>query len=412
MSKKSLRIGFLSQEIPQKNEFGGIGFHFWILAKSLVKKGHQVTVFFDGTGSFVRDGVTVIGIWSGTEGKASWLQRIAHTSELLETFCWSWVAVWRVRQEEAKQPRFDIFEAAEYHAAPMLLLLGRARLVFSLHGGKKQTAQLNQEYGSLQNKLIFLLEWLTIHFSRYSYTISRRQAQYTSVTYSKEITMVIPNAIDTTFFSPAASQHPGSLGHGGKPRSKKYFLFVGRIELRKGVEPLLTAYTRLVGQNKRPELLPDLVMVGADMYQLGENHTLSLTDYLQRSVPEQIRSRIHYFPHMNHSQLREYYQAAVCCIFPSLDEPFGNVVGEAVSTGAAVIVSSTVGAAEWLSDRTEVYKTEPTAEALYTAMSEVTRRPSQLKKLRSSARKAATRDFAPSKVVQQLEEYYRQILGQ
>jgi glycogen synthase len=63
-----MRIAFLSQEVPGINDEGGIGYHFLLLGRAFTKRGHDVTLFYDGEKELEIDGVKIKGVW-----RKSWM---------------------------------------------------------------------------------------------------------------------------------------------------------------------------------------------------------------------------------------------------------------------------------------------------------------------------------------------------
>jgi glycosyltransferase involved in cell wall biosynthesis len=116
----------------------------------------------------------------------------------------------------------------------------------------------------------------------------------------------------------------------GLPQS--YFLYVGRFSPEKNLVRLLSAYRtyrQQAGASTR------LVMVGdgPELHQLQDvAHRLNLTDVVWTG-PKGI------------SDLPAYYALARALVLPSLVEPWGLVVNEAMACGLPVIVSDRAGCA-------------------------------------------------------------------
>lgn len=395
-----MKIAFLSQEIPGINENGGIGFHFLGLAQQLCAQGHDLTIFFDGLSTFQLGLVKCVGVWSTTSiGK--YLEKQTRSHELVRSCAWNLLARKAITATEVLQ-RFDIIETHEFHAFPMLLSLGKERVVLSLHGGKEQTARLNQEFDGFSQQLMARLEKITVQRSNHRYAVSQLQARTAEQFYQVPVTQVIPNPIDTALFS--------SVGV-SSPRKAPYILFVGRIERRKGIVTLLDVYTRLF--KKYGKKLPDLVCIGDDYYHLGEAQNLSFPDHLKK-LPDAVSKKIIYIPQVTQSDLVPYYTNAVCCVFPSLEEPFGNVIGEAMSCGAVVVTTKTTGIREWLSDGEDVVLTDPEALALSKTLEnclfEMTDK--QRLSMKRKARETVVKHFTSSGVAKKIVTYYSRLLQQ
>lgn len=112
-----------------------------------------------------------------------------------------------------------------------------------------------------------------------------------------------------------------------------FFLFIGRLAEEKNVEGLLTAYLsyRRSGGKK------SLVFVGGG----------PLEARLRQIASESAFSSDIYFEGLKSSkQLSPYYAFADCFVLPSMREPWGLVVNEAMAAGLPVLISKVCGCAE------------------------------------------------------------------
>ena len=109
------------------------------------------------------------------------------------------------------------------------------------------------------------------------------------------------------------------------PRSEvRQFLYVGRLVPVKNLEFLIEKF------NQHPEL--ELTVIG---FGILENKLKSIA-----------KDNIHFLGAVDNEKLPTYYQNADVFILPSLSEPWGLVVEEALNNGTPVMVSEQVGCAE------------------------------------------------------------------
>lgn len=109
------------------------------------------------------------------------------------------------------------------------------------------------------------------------------------------------------------------------PRSEvKNFIYVGRLTRVKNLEYLIDKF------NQHPEL--NLTIVG-----FGE---------LEDTLKAMAKSNIKFTGAINNKDLHTYYQNADVFILPSIVEPWGLVIEEALNNGTPVMVSDRVGCAE------------------------------------------------------------------
>ncbi len=140
---------------------------------------------------------------------------------------------------------------------------------------------------------------------------------------------LIYNGIDTNAFSPDVKSHRGTIrAQLGIAQSAPVFLFVGSGFARKGLDVLLHALARL------PERAV-LLVVGKDK---------QLSRYRRACKRLNIAERVHFVGRQE--DVKPYYGAADVLVHPSLYEPFGNVVLEALACALPVIVSNKCGAGD------------------------------------------------------------------
>lgn len=123
-----------------------------------------------------------------------------------------------------------------------------------------------------------------------------------------------------------------ALGYSG---DDNVCLFVGYDLKRKGLEFAIRAISFLPPQYR-------LLIVG------GED---SSGDYIKMLTKERLLNRVRFAGPQR--DLSQSYRAADILVFPTLYEPFGTVVVEAMGHGLPVVVSRTAGAAELITDSEE-----------------------------------------------------------
>jgi glycosyltransferase involved in cell wall biosynthesis len=126
----------------------------------------------------------------------------------------------------------------------------------------------------------------------------------------------------------------------------KIFLYVGRIEPVKGLELLLIAFHR----SKRNMQNASIVLVGSGSEE-GK-----LREYCEQN---NLSDRVIFTGYKQPGELPRYYAAADAFVLPSLWEPFGIVVGEALASGLPVICSSFAGAADLIQEGKNGYILDP-----------------------------------------------------
>lgn len=145
---------------------------------------------------------------------------------------------------------------------------------------------------------------------------------------------VVHHGVDTEKFAPAASVAEKSALREklGLPSDKFLFLLVGAYE-RKGLATLVRAARGLRGEF--PECA--VVAVGAGDHAIYRELAGAGSEHWLHLVPP---SRT----------IEEFYRAADAFVLPTLYEPFGLVILEAMAAGLPAIVSRGAGAAELVTD--------------------------------------------------------------
>ena len=149
-----------------------------------------------------------------------------------------------------------------------------------------------------------------------------------------ESIIVIPNGVDLKMFNPANRPlyRDRIRQRHGISRSDLVLMFAGGDWERKGVLYVLEALSLL----PRPDVKLLVVGSGDDQF------------YGQLAELKRVRERIIFVHHP--SNLWEYYAASDAFVFPTIYEPFGLVIIEAMASGLPVITSRVAGAADLIID--------------------------------------------------------------
>jgi glycosyltransferase involved in cell wall biosynthesis len=112
--------------------------------------------------------------------------------------------------------------------------------------------------------------------------------------------------------------------------SRPYALFLSRIDWKKGLDRLITAW----------KWVPHLSLVIAGNDESGYRQKLE-----QLALECQVRDRIHFIGAVSDEHKWALYEQATMFVLPSYSENFGNVVAEAMAMGCPVVVTPEVGLA-------------------------------------------------------------------
>jgi mannosylfructose-phosphate synthase len=148
--------------------------------------------------------------------------------------------------------------------------------------------------------------------------------------YTGENVEIIPPGVNIHKFKPLA---PGEL-----PRKthlpEKYIFCLSRVDSNKGYDLLLNAFARVC------EKIDDVFLVtggGSANPQPREQEVLDMMHRIMRE--KNIADKIIFVGHVKENLMVPYYQNAQFFVMPSIFEPFGMTVQEAMSCGIPVIAS-------------------------------------------------------------------------
>ena len=179
------------------------------------------------------------------------------------------------------------------------------------------------------------------------------------------------------------------------------FLFVGRIVRDKGINELVSAFTRLYKADKGIRL----VLVG-----WFEDELDPISEDTRRAISE--CAGIEAVGEKAGDELLAYYAASDCFVFPSYREGFPNTVLEAGAMGLPSIVTDINGSREIIVHGKNGIIIPPKDEdALYEAMWRMYHEPEKCKAMAAEARPMIASRFEQSFVRKCLYDFYDEILS-
>lgn len=182
---------------------------------------------------------------------------------------------------------------------------------------------------------LLLKKWLTKIYNGALVAGQLHMEMLLKIGFKAESIQIVGNVVDNSYYS-----------NDNLLKEKKNYLFVGRLLSIKNVETLIYAFELCVKNGSDWNLT--IVGDGEERNRLvGLVKRLNLTDKIQFSGLVQA------------DRLRELYQEHSVFILPSLSEPWGLVVNEAMASGLPVILSSKCGSVEMIEHEKSGYIFDP-----------------------------------------------------
>jgi len=206
---------------------------------------------------------------------------------------------------------------------------------------------------------------------------------------SPEKVRVLRFPIDLTIFDVDPDSRSRASGQ------RKTFLWLGRLDPRKRLDLLLEAYRLLL--KDRQDV--DLKIIGSFRHYTGYKKLIDSFEF---------PNHIEYQSSINRSEVPSLLKQCDILVQPSEGENFGFSVAEALCCGLPVIVGSTNGTKDFISDSSfifEQYTPESLKETMVKAINAIEEHP---EKLSQDARKAAEMNFDIVSVVDDLEALFKE----
>ncbi len=188
----------------------------------------------------------------------------------------------------------------------------------------------------------------------------------------------MPYAVDNAFFQQradeAAARREALRTELALEPGRRILLFASKLQARKRCSDLIAAHRTL--SRPRPYLL--VVGDGEERRRLEQ----------QAAADPEVRDDIHFLGFRNQTELPRFFDLCDVFVLPSLHEPWGLVVNEAMNAGRAVVVSGDVGCQEDLVRDGETGAVFPVGNipALADALTRVLGTPGRATEMGSAAR--------------------------
>ncbi len=261
------------------------------------------------------------------------------------------------------------------------------------------------EAKGLKRMILNQVEKITYSFATHIYPNSKGlyefilDEKFTSIFKLKIIGQGSSNGIDTDYFSPEQISEKQKEELKSELEIQKddfVFVFVGRLVKDKGINELVSAFSKLKTQNSKLLLVgpfePELDPVSSETLQEIEKNPDILSVGFQ-------------------SDVRPYFAISDCLVFPSYREGFPNVVLQAGAMGLPSIVSDINGCNEIVSDaQNGIIIPVKNSIALQEAMQKLMSDKALYENLKVNARTAIIKRFGQKRIWEELKSEYQKHL--
>jgi phosphatidylinositol alpha-mannosyltransferase len=277
-----MKIAITSLYLPSGSKIG-VGYQVHYLANALAGRGHEVTVFSQ----------------CGDSAGAEYRTVTVPSGKRLRTFGFAW---------NLRHVDFDGFDVLNAHGDDWFLWgCRRPRLIHTFHGScLAEALHARSPVAMLRMGALAACEYNSCLLADELVAVSENTRRYIPF-----VRKVIPCGVDTETFLP-----------GGEKSASPSILFVGTVHGRKRGAMLLDIFQREVRQ----------AVPGAELWAVCE----------QKVEAPGVR----WFGRIPTDELAELYRRAWVFCLPSTYEGFGVPYVEAMASGAAVVATPNVGAAE------------------------------------------------------------------
>lgn len=333
----SLKICLISNEYPSEDCGGGIGTYTYRLAGYLGRMGHRVWVICRGRSERDSDVVICDGnvIVYSIKNKRIRLPILAKFFKLSYDRLSRSLAVYDKLKEILSKEKIDIIETPSWCAEGLFCLrLRDIPVVVKFCTSMADLVELGIVRSNLDVRITCRLEKI----------LSQRAAKCIAPTQAvkDECTDRLNLARDKIAMIHHGTEIPDNDIYNFQPG---LILFVGKLDVRKGIEYLLKAIPAVLMAIPQAEF----VLIGEDVgYRLDG---LSIAEYIEKRYAPEIKPRVRKLGFLTHEIIKAYYRKCDIFVAPSIYESFGLVFIEAMSYGKPVVAFDVAGTGEIIKDK-------------------------------------------------------------
>lgn len=405
--KKPLKIALLSFEYPPETGGGGIGTYTRNLALGLKTLGVDVHVIAGAiTPKFktsIGDGIPVTRCQIGFPYDIGFriLSRLnlRWTSSRLRNAVTMLYCFWKLN----KIHHFDIIEGPECGAETFLIkrFFPKIKTVVRLHSPLYQIGYYDQ-ITNFDLKIASKIETSGIKNADLITAPTKPFANKIATDLSlKKDTQIIPNPVNIEEIEKNLNPHFDFRKEQNLPQDTKIVLFIGRLELRKGIDIFEQVIPEVVKK------LPNTAFVF-----IGAEHGYSKKQMIEKLKKYKVEKNALFLGPLPYKETMNALNQSDIFVLPSIYEPFGIVLVEAMVCRKPIVGTTAGGIPEVVKHgETGILVKTKDAVAFSKALLEFLQSPEKFTTFGEAGRKRAERFFNYNTVSRKILSTYQQLLG-
>jgi len=375
-----MKICFVCNEYPP-GPHGGIGTMTQVLARALVRSGHEVRV------------VGVSPSWYGApeteEDEGVQVLRLPEREHPLG-WVFSRYQLYQKVSQWVRAALVDVVEVPDYQGMAAGWRELRVPVVARLHGS---LAYFASELNRPIEKLAYWLERASLRRADYVSSVCRYTAKMTGQVFK------LPMSAAEILYNPVEA--PSEVS--GVARDPNRVVFSGTLTGKKGVVSLIKAWPLVV------KSVPE-----AELHIFGKDGRAedggSMQQFLGLMLNGERRS-VHFHGHVVRKELFEVYRTASAAVFPSYAEAFAVAPLEAMACGCPTVFSERGSGPELLTHEREGLLVDPDKpSAIAESIVRILQAPSFAGELGKAGRTRVQQVFSIDRLVAQNVDFYGRCL--
>lgn len=400
-----LKVALLSFEYPPETGFGGIGTYTYNLALGLKTLGADVHVIAGAIKpkfqTSIEDGIPVTRCQIGFPYDIGFrfLSRLnlRWTSSRLRNASTMLYAFWRLN----KVHQFDVIEGPECGAETFLIkrFFPKIKTMVRLHSPLYLIGHYDQ-ITNLDLKIASKIEVSGIKNADLITALTKPFANKIIKDLSlKKDVQIIPNPVNIKEIKRNLDLHFDFRKNQSLPPNTKIVLFIGRLELRKGIDIFEKVIPQVVKE------LPNTIFVF-----IGEEHGYSKKQMIKKLKKHQAEKNALFLDRLPYEKTMNILNQADVFVLPSIYEPFGIVLVEAMVCRKPVVSTNVGGIPEVVENgKTGILVKPKDAQACSKAILELLQSPKKCVAFGKVGRKRAKKLFNHITVARRTLRVYQQL---